>query len=79
MKTIGLLGGMTCESSLVYYKLINKITREKLGGNHSAESVMVSVDFAKVEPLMEKGKWDDVLAVMIKAAKDIENGGADFL
>jgi aspartate racemase len=79
MKTIGLLGGMTCESSLLYYKLINEMAREKLGTNHSAASVMVSVDFGAVEPLMEKGKWDDVLAVMIKAAKDIENGGADFL
>jgi len=79
MKTIGLLGGMTCESSLVYYQLINKMTREKLGTNHSAESVMVSVDFGKVEPLMENGEWDNVLTIMIKAAKDIESGNADFL
>ncbi len=47
MKTIGLLGGMTSESSLVYYRLINEMAREKLGGNHSAKSVMVSVDFAE--------------------------------
>ena len=51
MKTIGLLGGITCESSLVYYQLINEMAREKLGGNHSAESVMVSVDFGEVQPL----------------------------
>jgi aspartate racemase len=55
MKTIGLLGGMTCESSLVYYKLINDMTREALGGSHSAKSVMVSVDFGEVEPHMERG------------------------
>ena len=79
MKTIGLLGGMTCESSLVYYKLINEMAREKMGTNHSAESVMVSVDFGKIQPLMERGEWDNVLLIMIKAAKDIERGNADFL
>jgi aspartate racemase len=79
MKTIGLLGGMTCESSLVYYRLINEMAREKLGTNHSAKSVMVSVDFGEVEPLMERGEWDKVLAAMVAAARSIESGGADFL
>ena len=79
MKTVGLLGGMTSESSLVYYKRINEIARERLGGNHSAKSVMVSVDFAEVEPHMERGEWDRVLAHMIAASKAIERGGADFL
>ena len=79
MKTIGLLGGMTCESSLVYYKLINEMAREKLGSNHSAKSVMVSVDFGEVEPLMERGEWGQLQAVMIETAKAIEGGGADFL
>lgn len=79
MQTIGLLGGLTCESSLVYYRLINEMAREKLGGNHAAESVMVSVDFGKVQPLTETGEWDKVLAIMIETAKDIERGGADFL
>jgi len=79
MKTIGLLGGMTSESSAEYYKLINQLTREKLGGNHSAKSVMVSVDFAEVEPMMESGKWNEVLDLIGNAASDIENGGADFL
>ncbi len=79
MKTIGLLGGMTCESSLVYYRLINEITREKLGGSHSARSVMVSVDFGEVEPHMERGEWDRVLAFMLDAARAVERGGADFL
>jgi len=79
MKTIGLLGGMTCESSLVYYKLTNEMVRERLGGSHSAASVMVSVDFGEVEPLMERGEWDRVLAVMSETARAIERGGADFL
>ncbi len=79
MKTIGLLGGITCESSLLYYKLINELTREKLGGHHAAKSVMVSVDFAEIQPLTESGEWDKVLAILLKAARDIERGGADFL
>jgi len=79
MKTIGLLGGMTCESSLVYYKLTNEMVRERLGGNHSAASVMVSVDFGEVQPHMERGEWDRVMAVMIETARAIERGGADFL
>jgi aspartate racemase len=79
MKTIGLLGGMTCESSLVYYKLINDMTRERLGGHHSARSVMVSVDFGEVEPHMERGEWDRVLGAMLDAARAVERGGADFL
>ncbi len=79
MKTIGLLGGMTSESSQVYYKLINEMVREKRGGNHSAKSVMVSVDFGEVEPHMERGEWDQVLAAMIETSQAIERGGADFL
>ncbi len=79
MKTIGLLGGMTSESSLVYYRLINEMARERLGGSHSAKSVMVSVDFGEVEPLMEQGEWDKVLAAMLETSRAIERGGADFL
>lgn len=79
MKIIGLLGGMTCESSLVYYKLINDMTREALGGSHSAKSVMVSVDFGEAEPLMERGEWGRVLEHMIEAARAVERGGGDFL
>ena len=79
MKTIGLLGGITCESSLVYYKLINEMTRERLGGHHAAKSVMVSVDFAEIQPLTERGEWDKVLAILLRAARDIERGGADLL
>jgi aspartate racemase len=79
MKTIGLLGGITCESSLLYYKLINEMTREKLGGHHAARSVMVSVDFADIQPLTESGDWDGVLAILLRAAQGIERGGADLL
>lgn len=79
MKKIGLLGGVTCESSLIYYRLINDMAREKLGGSHSAASVMVSVDFGEVQPLTESGEWDKVLAIMIAAARDVERSGADFL
>jgi aspartate racemase len=79
MKTIGLLGGITCESSLLYYRLINEMTRERLGGHHAARSVMVSVDFADIQPLTESGDWDGVLAILLRAAQGIERGGADLL
>ena len=79
MKTIGLLGGMTSESSAEYYKLINTFVREELGGNHSAKSVMVSVDFGVMEPLMESGEWEKLKSEITKTARQIESGGADFL
>ena len=79
MKTIGLIGGMTSESSCEYYRLINKITREKLGGIHSALSVMISVDFAVIETLMEAGKWDEILDILVGCAQNLEKAGADFL
>ncbi len=79
MRTIGLLGGMTSESSAEYYKLINTFTREKLGGNHSAKSVMISVDFGEMEPLMETGQWDKLKNELTRTAVSIEKGGADFL
>ncbi len=79
MKTIGLLGGLTFESSLIYYKLINEKVRERVGGNHAAKSVMVSVDFGEIQPLTERGAWDEILAIMVRAARDIERAGADGL
>jgi aspartate racemase len=79
MKTIGLLGGITCESSLVYYQLVNELVRAKLGGHNSAKSVMVSVNFADVQPLTERGDWGGVLAVLLQAAQAIERGGAELL
>jgi aspartate racemase len=79
MKTTGLIGGMTCESSAEYYRILNEITREKLGGIHSARSIMLSVDFAEIENLMETGKWDTILGILVEAARSVEKAGADFL
>lgn len=79
MKTIGLLGGMTCESSVEYYRILNELTREKLGGIHSARSIMLSVDFSEIEDLMETGKWDTILGILVDAARSVEKAGADFL
>jgi len=79
MKTIGLLGGLTFESSLLYYKLINEMVRERRGGTHAAKSVMVSVDFGEIQPLTETGEWDKILEIMVRAARNIERSGADCL
>ncbi len=79
LKTIGLLGGMTCESSLEYYRLINDGIRKGLGGIHSAKSVMLSVDFGDISPLLEAGDWDGIVELLATAARRIECAGADFL
>lgn len=79
MKTIGLLGGMSWESSLEYYRLLNEGVKARLGGLHSAWIVMVSVDFAEVEAMQSAGRWDDAARFMIEAALRVELGGADFL
>lgn len=79
MQTIGLLGGMSWESSAHYYRLINEETRRRLGGTHSAPSVMVSVDFAEIEALQHAGDWDALTGLMIAAALQAERGGAQLL
>ena len=79
MKTIGLLGGMSWESSIEYYRIINETVKERLGGLHSAKSVMYSVDFAEIEKLQHAGDWEALTQAMIDAAKRIEMGGADIL
>ena len=79
MKTIGLIGGMSWESSLEYYRIINEETKRRLGGLHSAKSLMYSVDFAEIEELQHKGDWETATHMMIDAAKHLENGGADFV
>ncbi|MBW1675474.1 MAG: aspartate/glutamate racemase family protein [Deltaproteobacteria bacterium] len=79
MKTIGLIGGMSWESSIEYYRIINEAVRAKLGGLHSAKSIMYSVDFAEVEALQRQGKWDEATELMIDAAQHVKNGGADFV
>jgi aspartate racemase len=79
MKTIGLIGGMSWESSAEYYRLINEGVKAKVGGLHSAKSVMVSVDFAEIEALQREERWDEATALMVDAAQSVERGGADFL
>lgn len=79
MKTIGLIGGMSWESSAVYYKLINTKVRELLGGFHSAKSIMVTVDFAKIQELQYKENWQELDKLMVQSAKQLENAAADFV
>jgi aspartate racemase len=79
VKTIGLIGGMSWESSVEYYRIVNEIAKAKLGGLHSAKSIMVSVDFAEIETLQHQGRWQEAAQVLIGAAESLENGGADFI
>lgn len=79
MKTIGLLGGMSWESSALYYRWINELVREELGGLHSAKIAMVSVDFQEIENLQHKGEWEQSGDLLSKSAMQIEAAGADFL
>jgi aspartate racemase len=79
MKTIGMVGGMSWESSLEYYRIVNETVKARLGGLHSAKCIMYSVDFAAIEELQHKGKWDEATELMIDAAKRVESGGADFI
>jgi aspartate racemase len=79
MKTIGLIGGMSWESSLHYYKLINQGVSERLGGLHSAKLLMYSVDFDPIEKMQRDGRWDDAGEVLADAAAALERGGADFV
>jgi aspartate racemase len=79
MQTIGLLGGMSWESTLPYYRTINQTVRDALGGLHSARIVLNSVDFHDVERLQEAGDWAQAGEVLADAARSVEAGGADFL
>jgi aspartate racemase len=79
MKTIGLIGGMSWESSIAYYRIINETAKAKLGGLHSAKSLMVSVDFAEIEVLQHQNRWAEAAKILVAAAKNLENGGADFI
>ncbi|WP_025580453.1 aspartate/glutamate racemase family protein [Vibrio parahaemolyticus] len=79
MKVIGMLGGMSWESTASYYKAINESVRIKLGGLHSAKICMYSVDFDEIEKLQHQGKWAETAEILSKAASRIEAGGADFL
>ncbi|MCK7624529.1 aspartate/glutamate racemase family protein [Streptomyces sp. RS10V-4] len=79
MKTIGLIGGMSWESTAEYYRLLNELTRERLGGLHSAKCVLYSVDFAEIERLQTEGRWDEAGELLAEAAKALEAAGADLL
>jgi aspartate racemase len=79
MKTIGLIGGMSWESTVEYYRVINQEVSKRLGGFHSAKILLFSVDFAEIESLMREGRWDEVGGRMATIAKNLENGGADVI
>ena len=79
MQTIGFIGGMSWESSALYYRLANELVRERLGGLHSARCVLYSVDFADIEAMQAEGRWDDAGQVLAHAAAALEAAGADLL
>lgn len=79
MKTIGLIGGMSWESTVPYYRLINEAVRERLGGLHSAKIILYSVDFHDIEQLMQRGEWEAVAVALATAAALLESAGADVL
>ncbi|MFC5144943.1 aspartate/glutamate racemase family protein [Streptomyces aureoversilis] len=79
MKTIGLIGGMSWESTAEYYRILNERTRERLGGLHSARCVLHSVDFAEIEQLQVQGRWAEAGEVLARAARSLEAAGAELL
>ena len=76
MRTIGLIGGMSWESSIVYYRILNEEVKKRLGGAHSAQCLMYSVDFDPIEQLQHEDKWDELTARMVSIAQTLETGGA---
>lgn len=79
MKTIGLIGGMSWESTAIYYRLLNQMARERLGGLHSAQLLLWSFDFAEIEALQAAGDWARATEAMVAAARRLERGGADCI
>lgn len=79
MKVIGLIGGMSWESTVPYYRLINEGVKARLGGLHSAKIVLYSVDFAEIERLQHRGEWDEAGALLADAARALERAGADLV
>jgi len=79
VKRLGLIGGMSWESTAVYYRLLNEMARERLGGQHSADLVMVSVDFAPIAVLQAAGAWGEATAIMVEAARRLEGAGAEAI
>lgn len=79
MKTIGLIGGMSAESTVTYYKVINSVVNQKLGGFHSAKCLLYSVDFDEIERCQMSGEWEKSGEILADAARRLQKGGADFL
>lgn len=79
MKTIGLIGGMSWESTVTYYRVINETVKERMGGLHSAKVLLYSVDFAEIEGYQASGDWEKSAAVLTEAARNLERAGADFI
>lgn len=79
MKTIGLIGGMSWESTVTYYQLINETVKKELGGLHSAKILLYSVDFAEIEEYQAKGQWDKSGEILGQVAANLEQAGADFI
>ena len=79
MKTIGLIGGMSWESTVTYYELINETIKKELGGLHSAKILLYSVDFAEIEEYQAKGQWEKSAEVLAEVAVNLERAGADFI
>ncbi|GLC90408.1 aspartate/glutamate racemase family protein [Lysinibacillus piscis] len=79
MKTIGLIGGMSWESSAQYYKIMNEEVKRRLGGLHSAQCILASVDFEQIERFQKLGQWDEAGALLATVASNLEKAGADFI
>ncbi len=79
LKTIGLIGGMSWESTVTYYKIINETMKEKLGGLHSAKCILYSVDFQEIEECQANGNWEKSGEILGEAAYNLEKAGADFI
>ncbi len=79
MKVIGLIGGMSWESSLEYYRIINELIKKKLGNLHSAECILYSVDFEEIEGLQKEEKWEELSKIMLDKAKALQAAGAEFI
>lgn len=79
MKTIGLIGGLTWHSTLEYYKVLNQMANERLGGDESAKIIIYSVNFGEIKYLTQKGQWDNIALILSKAAQSLENAGAQCI
>jgi aspartate racemase len=79
MKTIGLIGGMSWESTAEYYRILNQTIKERLGGHHSGKILLYSVDFSEIETLQREGRWEEATEFMCHAAMRVERGGAECI